>query len=67
VRALSSSLPEAEENERAANTIRMEESFTIHLGRYVVFLTKLFFDVFDGTIRILKNIITAVYKESFKI
>lgn len=32
VRALSSSLPEAEENERGPNTIRMEESFTIHLG-----------------------------------
>ncbi|XP_062569034.1 protein C12orf4 homolog, partial [Saccostrea cucullata] len=32
VRALSSSLPEAAENERGANSIRMEESFTIHLG-----------------------------------
>lgn len=32
VRALSSSLPEAEEDERGPNTIRMEESFTIHLG-----------------------------------
>lgn len=32
VRALSSSLPEAEENERGPNAIRMEESFTIHLG-----------------------------------
>ncbi|XP_048758931.1 protein C12orf4 homolog [Ostrea edulis] len=32
VRALSSSLPEAEENERGANIVRMEESFTIHLG-----------------------------------
>lgn len=32
VRALSSSLPEAEENERGPNSIRMEESFTIHLG-----------------------------------
>ena len=35
VRALSSSLPEAEENERGANSIRMEESFTIHLGVYI--------------------------------
>ncbi|XP_061175241.1 protein C12orf4 homolog [Saccostrea echinata] len=32
VRALSSSLPEAAENERGASSIRMEESFTIHLG-----------------------------------
>lgn len=32
MRALSSSLPEAEENERGPNAIRMEESFTIHLG-----------------------------------